>query len=76
MWPNPMVGDALRLHLLASHRRAQLEERLLRGAEWEDHDLVFSNDRGRPLDGNNFRQRSFATPLVADSVRQLGRPRV
>ena len=48
---------------LQKHRLAQLEERLRARNEWSDHDLVYSNERGRPLDGNNFRQRSFARLL-------------
>jgi len=48
---------------LRRHRRAQLEERLQAANIWEDHNLVFSNERGRPLDGNNFRQRAFGRLL-------------
>ena len=48
---------------LQKHRLAQLEERLQARTEWVDYDLVFTNERGRPLDGNNFRQRSFSRLL-------------
>ena len=48
---------------LRGHRAAQLAERLQVGSEWEDHDLVFTNQRGHPLDGNNFRARAFR-PLL------------
>jgi integrase len=34
---------------LRAHRRRQLEERLVAGAEWQDHDLVFSSVFGLPL---------------------------
>jgi len=37
--------DALRVH-----RQTQLEERLLAGSVWEDHDLVFAQPNGRPID--------------------------
>ncbi|WP_369053884.1 tyrosine-type recombinase/integrase [Kineococcus terrestris] len=37
--------DALR-----RHRRQQLEERMLLGDLWEDHDLVFAQITGRPID--------------------------
>lgn len=56
----PVIAvDALR-----RHRIKQIEERLRAGEMWEDHDLVFTNERGRPLDGNNFRARAFR-PLLA-----------
>lgn len=41
----PQLVEALR-----AHRQAQLEERLLAGSEWEDHDLVFAQPNGRPID--------------------------
>lgn len=44
---------------LRKHRARQLEERLRVGAAWQDHDLVFSNEVGGPLDGSNLLQRSF-----------------
>ena len=53
-----MAAGALR-----SHRARQAEARLAAGALWQDHDLVFANGLGRPLDGNNIRTRSFA-PLL------------
>jgi integrase len=33
----------------AAHRTVQDEERLLLGAGWQDHDLVFPSERGTPL---------------------------
>jgi len=42
--PAPLV-DALR-----AHRAAQLEERIAAGALWEDHDLVFAQPNGKPID--------------------------
>lgn len=41
----PQLVDALR-----AHRQTQLEERLLAGSVWEDHDLVFAQPNGRPVD--------------------------
>ena len=32
---------------------------MILGPIWEDHGLVFCNARGRPLDANNVRERSF-----------------
>ena len=49
---------------LRAHRASQLEQRLKAGAVWEDFDLVFTTGRGRPLDGNNLRTRSFASLLA------------
>lgn len=42
--PTPLV-DALRLH-----RATQLEERIAAGSLWEDHDLVFAQANGRPIE--------------------------
>ena len=42
--PGPLVED------LREHRRRQVEERLSAGPLWEDHDLVFAQVTGRPLD--------------------------
>jgi integrase len=42
--PIPLV-DALR-----AHRAAQLQERSTAGSLWEDHDLVFAQPNGRPIE--------------------------
>ena len=49
---------------LQHHRAQQLEARLLVGQHWQDNDLVFANAFGRPLDGNNVRERSFKKLLA------------
>jgi site-specific recombinase XerD len=36
--------------LLRAHRAAQLAERLHAGSVWEDHDLLFAQPNGRPID--------------------------
>ena len=59
----PVSLPALAVTALHSHRTRQLEQRLQAGAIWQDFDLVFTTGRGRPLDGNNVRTRSFA-PLL------------
>lgn len=38
---------------LRKHRKAQLEDRLLAGADWQQSGLVFTTRTGRPLDGIN-----------------------
>ena len=42
--PDPL-RDALR-----AHRAVQLAERMAAGSEWQDHDLVFCQENGRPID--------------------------
>jgi integrase len=42
--PGPL-RDALR-----AHRAAQAAERIAAGSAWDDHDLVFCQENGRPLD--------------------------
>jgi integrase len=41
--------DAGTVTVLREHRRRQLEERLLMGAGWHDHDLVFAKVDGTPI---------------------------
>lgn len=55
--------SALAVDALRAHRTRQIEQRLQAGVLWQDHDLVFANGLGRPLDGNNIRTRSFARLL-------------
>ncbi|WP_222269905.1 tyrosine-type recombinase/integrase [Modestobacter marinus] len=42
--PAPLVEG------LRAHRAAQLAERVVAGPVWEDHDLVFAQPSGRPID--------------------------
>lgn len=56
---------------LRSHRARQLQERLRMGVAWEDNDLVFANETGRPIEAANLRNRSF-WPLLG----RAGLPRV
>jgi integrase len=60
------VVDALR-----QHKIRQLEERLAAVNVWEDHDLVFPNVIGKPLEAGNVLRRSF-WPLL----RRAGLPRM
>ena len=48
---------------LRSHRVRQAEARLLIGADWQDHDLVFADAWGEPLDGRHVTQRQFRAVL-------------
>jgi len=36
---------------LRAHRQAQLEERIKAGSAWQDHNLVFAQVNGKPIDG-------------------------
>ncbi len=56
--------------VLREHRKRQLAERLLMGAGWTDHGLVFCRVDGGLLHPERF-TRSFS-----DRVRQLGLPKI
>jgi len=56
---------------LRRHRAVQAQERLRTGAAWEDNDLVFANEVGRPIAAGNLLKRSFE-PLL----RRAGLPRM
>ena len=60
----PQAVDALR-----QHRARQAAERLHLGAAWEDHDLVFANEIGKPIEAGNLLRRSF-WPLLAKARLQ------
>lgn len=48
---------------LKSHRTAQLSAMMQLGAEYQRHDLVFSNEFGGPIDLKNIRVRNFSRIL-------------
>lgn len=50
----PLAVDALR-----RHKAAQAERRLLLGPDYDDRDLVFATDFGKPLHPHNWVQRTF-----------------
>jgi integrase len=62
---SPSVVEVLR-----RHRVRELEERLLAGPSWEDHGLVFTTLRGRPLDAANIRRHFGALLKRAGLPRQ------
>lgn len=55
----------LAVSALRRHRRRQAEERLRRGAERQDLDLVFANDVGGPIEVTNLTRRHYRPLLVA-----------
>lgn len=59
------------VHTLASHRVAQAKERLAVGSAWEDNDLVFSNEIGRPLHPSNVTRRTFRPALQRAGCPQI-----
>ncbi len=52
------------LEALEAVRVKQQAERVLRGAAYEDHDLVFAQPDGRPLHGHNISRREFKRLLA------------
>lgn len=48
---------------LKGHKVAQNEERLRLGSLWVDHDLIFPNRVGKPMDADNLYHRGFQ-PLL------------
>ena len=55
--------DAVTVAALREHRKAQTAERLLIGAGWRDHDLVFAKVDGTPLHPERF-SREFTRRLA------------
>jgi len=57
-----LTGQAV--EALKSHRARQNEERLCLGSLWEDHDLVFPNRLGKPMNADNLYHREFKPLLM------------
>lgn len=66
-----VVLSATAVDALRRHRVRQAAERLQLGPAWEDNDLVFANEVGRPIDAGNLVRRGFQ-PLLA----RAGLPRI
>jgi integrase len=62
--------DRATVAVLKDHRRRQLEDRLLVGEAWQDHDLVFAKGDGSPLHPEGF-SREFDR-----RVRRWGLPKI
>lgn len=60
--PGPLL-DALR-----THRAVQLKERMRAGEEWQDHDLVFAQENGKPI-GAKSDWKAWKKLLAAAGVR-------
>src|SRR5215217_5015682 len=57
-----LTGQAV--EALKSHRARQNEERLCLGSLWEDHDLIFPNRLGKPMNADNLYHREFKPLLM------------
>jgi integrase len=57
-----LTGQAV--EALKSHRARQNEERLRLGSLWEDHELVFPNQVGKPMNADNLYHREFKPLLM------------
>ena len=55
---------------LRAQRAAQLEERIVAGPLWQDHDLVFAQPNGRPIERKSD-WRSWKALLRAADVREV-----
>lgn len=60
---------------LAAHRRTQAAERLLAGAEYQNHGLVFATEWGLPVHLDLVAARHFKPLLVMAAYHLLGRTR-
>jgi integrase len=56
---------------LEAHRRRQNEERL-RARAWHDHDLLFPNRAGNPMDHNNLYHREYKALLEKANLHEQG----
>jgi len=57
---------------LKAHKVAQNEERLRLGSLWADHDLIFPNSVGKPMDAVNLYHRGFKPLLKKAGLAELG----
>jgi len=53
------------------HRTRQREQRLAVGDSWQDLDLVFPNEIGRPMDGTNLSERDLRRVLDRGSLPRI-----
>jgi integrase len=56
---------------LRSHRTQQGLERDAAGESWQDHDFVFTNELGGPVNRNNLAKRNFRRVLKAADLPQI-----
>ena len=56
---------------LRAHRARQAEERIAIGAAWLDGALVFTTERGSPIEASNLRRRSFQPLLIRAGLESI-----
>ena len=56
---------------LGAHRKRQLEERMRLAGLYEDHDLIFTTQRGTPLNPENLVKRSFKPLLERTGLPEI-----
>ena len=59
------------MQVLREHRAKQNEMRLKSGKDWIDHDLVFCQNDGTPLDADNLYHRDFKRILKKAGLRHI-----
>ncbi len=67
----PIILSREAVSALMRHRIAQAEERLKLGSAWEDNDLVFANEIGRPIEARNMIRRSFLPLLKRAGIQRI-----
>jgi integrase len=67
----PVMLPLRTVEALRRHRAAQVEERLRIGASWEDNDLVFANEVGKPIAAGNLLKRSFEPLLMRAGLPRM-----
>ncbi len=60
------------LAALKAHKLRQNAERLQAGARWQDHDLVFPNTLGKPMNAGNLYRREFQPLLERAGLAEGG----
>mgnify|MGYP001179502167 CR=1 FL=1 len=60
----PMNEELYRV--LKEHRRNMLQKKLVMGTDWNPWDVVFPNENGNPMSGDNFRKRVWK-PLIEEA---------
>lgn len=59
------------LTALKAHRRGQLEERMKRGAKYQNFDLIFASDAGTPIMHRNLLRRHFKPILEKAKLPEI-----
>jgi integrase len=66
-----IVLNSMAVEALHRHRAKQAAERLRNGPYWEDWDLVFANELGKPMEVSNLTHRYFRPLLKRAGLPQI-----